>query len=110
MYGKQKLQELVKLADVMVQGSISETYRTCGSTGCRCHRGEEHGPHFYLTFRTPKGASTSLYVPESELVKFRRAVEAWNRFRELARELGEENRRRLAASRPRRGGSSADAG
>lgn len=106
---RKHLEELVQLAEIMVQGSFSRTYRTCGTPGCRCHRGEKHGPHTYLTFRTPKGRYTSLYVPQSEHARFREAVSAWSRFKELAAELAQENRERLAQSRPTRDRRSANA-
>lgn len=99
---QKRVAELVQLAESMVQGSFSQTFRTCGTPGCRCHRGEKHGPHTYLTFRTPKGRYTSLYVPQSELARFQEAVGAWNRFKELAAELARENRELLAQGRPKR--------
>jgi len=46
----------------MLQGSLAETTRTCGTPGCRCHRGERHGPHTYLSFKTPEGRSIVEFV------------------------------------------------
>ncbi len=87
-----RLVELVGLAATMIQGSVSETTRTCGREGCRCQRGERHGPHTYLTFRTAEGRSTSRYVPEAERGRVAAGVAAWQRFWELASELAAENR------------------
>jgi hypothetical protein len=33
------LQEVARLAEVAVFGTLSETYRTCGNTGCHCRSG-----------------------------------------------------------------------
>lgn len=76
----------------MLQGSLSETYRTCGYEGCRCHRGHPHGPHTYMTFKTPAGRSSALYVPAERVAEARGAVAAWKRFWELAVRIAEGNR------------------
>ncbi len=86
------------LSRVMLQGSLSETTRTCGHPGCQCHQGKRHGPHVYLTFRE-KGRSSSLYVPPEELDRFRAGVEAWAEFRQIAGELAEMNRQSLREAR-----------
>lgn len=83
----------------MIQGSFSRTYRTCGHPGCRCQRGELHGPHTYLTFRSPEGKSRSLYVRQGEETAFEAAMAAWDRFKQLATELGKENREGLVRRR-----------
>ena len=92
-------QELRRLAQVMIQGSLSQTTRTCGQPTCRCHRGERHGPHTYLTFRTADGRSSALYVPAVELAMFRQRVAAWQRFWKLATKLARENRAEIALRR-----------
>ncbi len=83
----------------MIQGSFSRSYRTCGHSGCRCQRGEKHGPHTYLTFRGPEGKTRSIYVPAAELEAFEQAVAAWDRFKQLAAELAIENRERMRSQR-----------
>jgi len=93
------LDRLLEAAEVMLQGSLSQTTRTCGRPTCRCRRGERHGPHTYLTFRTPEGRSSSLYVPVAELPRFREAVAAWERFWKLATELSRRNREEIVCRR-----------
>jgi hypothetical protein len=34
-------------------GSLVEQRRRCGKEGCRCTRGELHGPYVYLSFSLP---------------------------------------------------------
>jgi hypothetical protein len=86
---------LLRLADRMVQGGLSETTRTCGSPTCRCHRGQRHGPHLYLTFRTPDGRSSALYIPRAVARDVRRAVQAWAAFWETGVALSHLNRAAL---------------
>ncbi len=98
--------QLVQAAGSMLQGSLSETTRTCGRPGCRCQRGERHGPHTYLTFKTPAGRSTALYVPAARVREARAGITAWQRFWRLAVAVAARNREqagaRWRASRPDR--------
>jgi hypothetical protein len=33
----------------LIRASVVERYGTCGHRGCRCYRGQKHGPYHYLT-------------------------------------------------------------
>jgi hypothetical protein len=103
------LRGLTRLAQVMIQGSFSETTRTCGREGCRCQRGERHGPHTYLTFRTADGRSSSRYVPKAELKHVAQGVAAWQQFWEIATALAAENREAIGRIPPTRSRSLRDA-
>jgi hypothetical protein len=86
------LVEIARLADVAIFGSISETYRTCGNAGCRCHgAGPKHGPHLYVSFRGD-GKTTGYYVPKAAHDEIRRGVEAWQTLQQRLRELAELNK------------------
>lgn len=76
----------------MLQGSLSQTTRTCSSPGCHCHQGQRHGPHTYLTWKTPEGRSTALYVPAHAVPEAEAGVAAWKRFWDLAVALAAVNR------------------
>jgi hypothetical protein len=88
----QILHDLLEAAQHMLQGSLSQTTRTCGTPGCHCHRGQRHGPHTYLTFKTPEGRSSGVYVPVHGLEEARQGVAAWQRFRQLAAQIAGDNR------------------
>jgi hypothetical protein len=47
----------------MVRGSLIELMRKCGKAGCKCQRGELHGPNFYLSLPRPGKRSRILPVP-----------------------------------------------
>jgi hypothetical protein len=94
--------ELLRLVDLMLQGTLSETTRTCGQPNCRCHRGQRHGPHTYLTFKTRDGRSSALYVPRAELATFRKGVAAWARFWRIGVRLAESNRQQIVRQRAQR--------
>ena len=86
------LAEIARLVDVAIFGSISETYRTCGNAGCRCHgEGPKHGPHLYVSFRGD-GKTTGYYVPKAAHDDIHRGVEAWQTLQQRLRELAELNK------------------
>jgi hypothetical protein len=96
------LLRLAKLARRVLFGTLSESYRTCGKPGCRCHDGEKHGPHLYMSFRGKDGKTTGYYVPQVLAEDVRAGVAAWHDLQELLRELAEANRERLWESRSSR--------
>jgi hypothetical protein len=50
----------------LIQGSLSEYERTCGTPGCRCHHGGAKHKATYLAIRHNK-KRTSVFVPEAVL-------------------------------------------
>jgi Family of unknown function (DUF6788) len=46
----------------VLAGTLTEQVRRCGRPGCRCERGEPHGPYAYFTPR-PAGRGRARYVP-----------------------------------------------
>jgi hypothetical protein len=89
------LEEVTRLAEVAIFGSLSETYRTCGNAGCRCHRkGPKHGPHAYISYRGSAGKTTGYYVPQAALDPVRHGVAAWQTLQERLRKLAELNKDR----------------
>lgn len=90
---KKLLQQIEELASVAVFGSLSETYRTCGNAGCRCHgEGPKHGPHLYVSFRGDAGKTTGYYVPKLAQRDIRLGIEAWQTLQQQLRDLAELNR------------------
>jgi len=89
------LDEILRLADVAVFGTLSETYRTCGRAGCHCQRGgPKHGPHLNISYRGEKGKTTGYYVPQGAEEATREGVAAWQKLQASLRELAELNKER----------------
>lgn len=86
------LRQLPRLGARLLQGSLSETTRTCGRPGCCCQQGQRHGPHTYLTFKTPEGRSSAVYVPAAAVADAQAGVAAWKQFWAMAVELAALNR------------------
>lgn len=47
----------------LISGSVIEQGRKCGKEGCRCARGELHGPYTYVVLPRAGGRARSVYVP-----------------------------------------------
>jgi hypothetical protein len=47
-----------------LRGVLLAEGRRCSSEGCRCRRGELHGPYSYLAVYT-EGRSLTIYVPQA---------------------------------------------
>jgi hypothetical protein len=92
----QRRRRLLKAAEIMVQGGLSETTRRCGNSGCICHRvpSQRHGPHLYLTYQS-EGKNRALYVPAEHAEDARKGHAAWKEFWEVAGAIAAENRERL---------------
>ncbi|HEX2714470.1 MAG TPA: DUF6788 family protein, partial [Candidatus Acidoferrales bacterium] len=81
-----QLQALARLLPMMA-GSLVEQYVTCGKPGCRCTRGQKHGPLYYLYWKE-QGRSRSLYVPREKVSELRRQIQNYRRFQaELTKSL-----------------------
>jgi hypothetical protein len=91
------LRQIDKLAQQAIFGSLTETYRTCGNRGCRCHReGAKHGPHLAISYRS-EGKTVGYHVPEAARDSVRAGVEAWHALQDCLRELAEMNKECILA-------------
>jgi hypothetical protein len=52
----------VQRVELTLPGSLVRQGRRCSSSGCRCRRGELHGPYLYLALYS-RGRNRTLYVP-----------------------------------------------
>jgi hypothetical protein len=59
---RRRLAVSLERQDATLPGKLVCQGRTCSSSGCRCHRGELHGPYLYLTLYAG-GRNRTLYVP-----------------------------------------------
>jgi hypothetical protein len=100
------LREIEQLARRALVGTVSETYRTCGTPGCRCHHGgPKHGPHLYVSYRGPKGKTTGYYVPKSIHEEVRAGIAAWMHLQDRLRQIAQLNRERLVVRTRRKKGT-----
>ena len=58
----------------LISGSVVEQGRRCGKEGCRCARGELHGPYTYVVLPRAGGRTPTVYVPASAAEAVRRGA------------------------------------
>lgn len=69
-----------------VAGALVEQHRKCGKEGCRCTRGELHGPYVYLSV-----AGRLVYVPAGLAEGVRDRLEVSARLRAALEEISAIN-------------------
>jgi len=87
------VEELLRPGPLMA-GSFYEMYKRCGRPGCRCTRGELHGPFPVLSISQARRRSTRS-VPRGRVREVRRKTAAYRAFQQKRRRL-EGAMRRLA--------------
>src|SRR6266849_10096283 len=79
------VEELSRLGPVL-RASLIERFTQCGKAGCKCMRGEKHGPAYYLTVSYAKGRTRQVYLPRT----LRAVATTWVRNYRQALDLLEE--------------------
>ena len=82
---------LPQAAGALPGRSLVEQRRRCGKEGCRCARGELHGPYAYLSV-----AGRMVYVPAVLADAVRARLEVTRRLQEALEEISAVNLELLA--------------
>jgi hypothetical protein len=72
---RQKLLEQLSALGPVLRASLIERFVQCGKAGCKCMRGEKHGPAYYLAVSYAQGRTRQVYVPKD----LRPVAERWVR-------------------------------
>jgi hypothetical protein len=70
-----QLQAALTQVGPVLRASVIERYTQCGHPGCKCMRGDKHGPAYYLTISYAKGRTRTVYIPK----RLRPVAEQWVR-------------------------------
>lgn len=73
-----------------LRGVVLSKGRRCSSEGCRCRRGELHGPYSYLAIYS-EGRSRTVYVPSAEQKVVAEHVQATQHNEALLAEISQIN-------------------
>jgi Family of unknown function (DUF6788) len=85
------LQELRPPPDLL-RASYVEQFLTCGKPACACHRGQKHGPYYYLTLSLGAGQVRKFLLKGSEQQEqARRGTAAYSQFAAGLEELSQIN-------------------
>src|SRR3954466_7041824 len=77
-------------AEATLHGVLLRKGRRCSSEGCRCRRGELHGPYSYLAIYAD-GRSRTVYVPQAVAPVAEAHVELTHRNEGLLLEISQIN-------------------
>ena len=80
----------------LVAGSVVEQGRRCGKEGCRCTRGELHGPYTYVVLPRAGGRTRTVYVPAGAAEAVRRGAATSAKVRAALEEISAINIELLA--------------
>ena len=70
---RQKAVERLGAVAEVLRGTLLERMTQCNKPGCKCMRGQKHGPAYYLTVSYSKGRTRQVYVAKER----KAVVEAW---------------------------------
>lgn len=82
-------------AEDALQGAVQHQFRRCGKVGCRCARGELHGPYVYLAVRVD-GRSRMVYIPADAVEAVERRIRATGQIEAALAEISAINIELLA--------------
>lgn len=89
----------------VLRGSLMKRYLTCGKPGCKCARGQRHGPVWYLSVTLDQAHRTGTTIPSDQLEQVRRGIENYHRVKERLEKISDINRellRRAQGHKPTR--------
>jgi hypothetical protein len=64
----------------LLPGSLVEKYKACNKPGCKCLKGELHGPFLYLSLNE-RGKTKMVFIPRGLWHKTRDRAERYRRWR-----------------------------
>ena len=99
---RQGLAKLLPPTEETLRGSLVKRYVTCGHPGCKCARGERHGPVWYLTVTLGPGRTTSAVVPPEQAGRVRHWIANYRRVKNDLEKISQINRELLQRERKRR--------
>ena len=83
------LTELGSLAKLL-RGSWVERYSVCSRPHCKCHKGERHGPRYYLVVNE-QGRQRQKYIPKAQVDTVRLGIEQHRQLLEIVNQITQIN-------------------
>lgn len=90
--------QLPPVTDIL-RGSLVERYVTCGNPGCKCAKGERHGPIWYLTVTLGRGRTTGGIIPEEKVAEVRGWIENYYKLKDHLEKISGINHELLRRER-----------
>jgi hypothetical protein len=93
------LVELLPPPAETLRGTLRERYLTCGKPGCKCARGQRHGPIWYLSVTRGSGCTAGGVIAAGQVERVRRWIENYHQIKEHLEKISEINRELLRRER-----------
>lgn len=84
----------------VLRGTLLERMTQCNKPGCKCMRGEKHGPSYYLTVSYRKGRTRQVYVAKERKELAKAWIENYHRACEALEEISRINLEMLRLKEP----------
>jgi hypothetical protein len=88
---RRRLARALPPVEETLRGTQLSRGRRCGKPGCRCARGDLHGPYSYLSLGRARGRGRLVYVPSALVGIVSRRVEASARIDQALQEISDIN-------------------
>lgn len=79
----------------MLKGSVVKKYKACGKGGCKCTKGELHGPFYYLTYKE-EGKTKMTFLRQAQWEKAIRLNDNYKLWRKSRAEASKAGKKILA--------------
>ena len=93
---KKKRQQLIDkifaIEGKILRGSIVESYKKCGKSGCKCEQGKGHGPKYSMTVNFPKRRPENDYIRLEQITQVKEYVDNYHQFKDLIEQICVINR------------------
>lgn len=89
---QQLFSKLNAIEGKIIRGSITESYKKCGKTGCKCENGIGHGPKYSMTINFPKQKPEHDYIPLESIIQVKEYVANYHQFKEIVEQICVINR------------------
>jgi len=64
---------------LILRASLGTRFTQCGKPGCKCMRGQKHGPSNYVSVTLAGGKTRQLYVRRKDLTAVKRWIDNYKR-------------------------------
>lgn len=92
---KALVQQVAKLEQLVLRGSLIERYKRCGHPGCSCQLGQGHGPKYYLSVSQAGGRPQMDYVPQEYWQQVSDYLHNFQKVRQILEQICNLNRQLL---------------
>jgi hypothetical protein len=86
----------------ILRASLIERYTTCGKPGCKCMRGEKHGPSYSISVTLAPGKTKQLYVRKEDLDTVKKWIDNYDKMWQGLMEISEINFESIRTKHPDR--------